>query len=196
MQQVCEMSHMWEWHLLALYGVHTKLAAKSVNWTDSAQIIFTQTLSKPFPVKSSWWTCCDYFLVTSCSAWLKMSEATKCLVALMVETLANNLEEICSSPVEDLVKCQTANPTKNVERCGYPSVLNWFECIGGDFWGPEECVRTFAFAAERGRRPWHSALSAYTQSSNETHAVQFAILPFCVQSGWNATVTTQFCAMH
>ena len=41
-----------------------------------------------------------------------MSEATKCSVALMVETLANNLEEIYLNPVEDLVKCQTGEPSK------------------------------------------------------------------------------------
>ena len=108
------MSHMWEWHVLAVWCSDKIDGQKSLNWKDSAP---KKIHSDPFQTFS-----CEIFLVNL--LWLLLAPVVRyqlfCLIENArsnkmfgsVETPTNNLEEIYSNPVEDLVKCQTGEPSK------------------------------------------------------------------------------------
>ena len=110
-----------------------------------------------------------------------LKPATKYLAVLMVKTQIHQIQLKTLRSFKH-VKFQTFAETKaSVERCKYPSVfgLIWVDCRGLlRPRAPEQCVRTFSFAAERAAWPWHSALSAYRNTAEMKQMHHSAIFYF------------------
>ena len=63
-----------------------------------------------------------------------MSQATKHIMALIVETLPSILEEISSNPVDELVKCQTSAETQQMlEGANVPQFWTDLSALAGTF---------------------------------------------------------------